>query len=156
MNLDIRKPLVSTLEIEGKRQLVEYEGLPTICFSCGMYGHLKENCDRAKGRGNEERGQVSAKEGVEVGDGSGRKEGKDAFGPWMHVSRRNGKQPVPHETRKVAARPNLDQTLVRPKQVPNSSHKGSRFSVLELEARGENVDQNTDQVENVECEVEGR
>ncbi|KAK9003595.1 hypothetical protein V6N11_084235 [Hibiscus sabdariffa] len=32
-------PLVSKLIINGQVQLVEYESLPMICFSCGKYGH---------------------------------------------------------------------------------------------------------------------
>lgn len=42
INLD--KPLVSQAMINGEVQRVEYEALPTICFSCGKYGHVKELC----------------------------------------------------------------------------------------------------------------
>ncbi|MBA0845520.1 hypothetical protein Goarm_022753 [Gossypium armourianum] len=30
--------------VNGELQRVEYQVLPTICFSCGKYGHLKEQC----------------------------------------------------------------------------------------------------------------
>lgn len=37
----LRKPLISKLDIEGKFQFLEYEGLPNICFGCGVYGYLR-------------------------------------------------------------------------------------------------------------------
>lgn len=42
VNLD--RPLVSQIFIDGKVQRIEYEFLPTICFQCGKYWHLKESC----------------------------------------------------------------------------------------------------------------
>ncbi|KAG8488375.1 hypothetical protein CXB51_016356 [Gossypium anomalum] len=30
--------------VDGAVQRVEYEALPTICFACGKYGHIKETC----------------------------------------------------------------------------------------------------------------
>ncbi|PPS05656.1 hypothetical protein GOBAR_AA14994 [Gossypium barbadense] len=40
INLD--KPLVSQIRVNGNIQRVEYEGLPTVCFACGKYGHETE------------------------------------------------------------------------------------------------------------------
>ncbi|KAL4387186.1 hypothetical protein GQ457_09G024730 [Hibiscus cannabinus] len=40
--MDLRKPLVSGIVIDGHRQDVEYEGLPEIFFKCGRVGHSKE------------------------------------------------------------------------------------------------------------------
>ncbi|MBA0723048.1 hypothetical protein Golax_003665 [Gossypium laxum] len=34
----------SQVMVNGELQRVEYQVLPTICFSCGKYGHLKEQC----------------------------------------------------------------------------------------------------------------
>ncbi|KAI9074020.1 hypothetical protein K1719_044020 [Acacia pycnantha] len=42
--IDILKPLVPWIMFDGKRYGVEYEGLPLICFECGMYGHPKGRC----------------------------------------------------------------------------------------------------------------
>ncbi|KAH1092032.1 hypothetical protein J1N35_019289 [Gossypium stocksii] len=42
VNLD--KPLMSQVLINGKTQQVEYESLPMICFSCDRHGHVKELC----------------------------------------------------------------------------------------------------------------
>ncbi|MBA0788264.1 hypothetical protein Gotri_026714 [Gossypium trilobum] len=43
-SLDLDRPLVFQVWVNGELQRVEYETLPTICFSCGKCGHLKEMC----------------------------------------------------------------------------------------------------------------
>ncbi|XP_039055003.1 uncharacterized protein LOC120197594 [Hibiscus syriacus] len=45
---DLDKPLISGIVIDSHRQLIEYEGLPTICYSCGKYGHTHEHCGKEK------------------------------------------------------------------------------------------------------------
>lgn len=42
VNIDLSKPLVSKIRI--KIQRVEYEGLPTVCFKFGLFGHGSEVC----------------------------------------------------------------------------------------------------------------
>ncbi|PPD84845.1 hypothetical protein GOBAR_DD18220 [Gossypium barbadense] len=42
INLD--KPLVSQVSVDGAVQRVKYEALPTVCFCRGKYGHVKELC----------------------------------------------------------------------------------------------------------------
>ncbi|KAK5832532.1 hypothetical protein PVK06_016334 [Gossypium arboreum] len=49
INLD--KPLIAQVLVNGLHQKVEYEALPTICFTCGKYGHTKELWKEAD-RGN--------------------------------------------------------------------------------------------------------
>lgn len=44
VSVDLTKPLVSKIWVEGHFQRVEYEGLPTICFKCSCYDHLREQC----------------------------------------------------------------------------------------------------------------
>ncbi|MBA0784689.1 hypothetical protein Gotri_028059 [Gossypium trilobum] len=53
---DLDKHLVSQVLVNGELLWVEYEALPTICFSSGKYGHLKEMCPSlAANKGNETR-----------------------------------------------------------------------------------------------------
>ncbi|KAL4312880.1 hypothetical protein GQ457_01G005440 [Hibiscus cannabinus] len=46
VNINLKKPLVSKLMINGRLQIIEYESLPTVCFSCGIYGHLQDICPK--------------------------------------------------------------------------------------------------------------
>lgn len=52
VNLD--RPLVSQFLLDGKIQKVEYESLPTICFSFGRYGHMISSCPERSNIGNPE------------------------------------------------------------------------------------------------------
>ncbi|MFQ6635112.1 hypothetical protein Gotur_011115 [Gossypium turneri] len=54
----IDKPLISQIMINDRLQKIEYESLPSICFSCERYGHVKElysflNGDKKETGGNE-------------------------------------------------------------------------------------------------------
>ncbi|KAH1091209.1 hypothetical protein J1N35_018466 [Gossypium stocksii] len=49
MCVDLRKPLVSKININGHIQRIEYESLPIVCFNCGIFGH---NSDMCKGTEN--------------------------------------------------------------------------------------------------------
>lgn len=44
MFLNLNKPIISRIKIEDRVQQIEYESLPNICFSCGLYRHNKEAC----------------------------------------------------------------------------------------------------------------
>ncbi|KAI9084391.1 hypothetical protein K1719_033733 [Acacia pycnantha] len=46
--VDLIRPLIPWIKVDGKFYGVEYEGLPLICFECGRYGHTKEKCQRGK------------------------------------------------------------------------------------------------------------
>ncbi|GMJ09311.1 hypothetical protein HRI_004600300 [Hibiscus trionum] len=82
--VDLSKPLVSKLLINGNVQIVEYESLPTICFNCGKYGHLEIKCPDAKPVPESETNNEAPV------DGDQRKK-DDSFGPWMVVERKNRK-----------------------------------------------------------------
>ncbi|KAI9119560.1 hypothetical protein K1719_009436 [Acacia pycnantha] len=42
--VDLLKPLIPCIKVDGKSFYIEYEGLPQICFKCGKYVHLKDRC----------------------------------------------------------------------------------------------------------------
>lgn len=44
VELDLDNPLESHIVIRGCPLYLEYEGLHTICFRCGRFGHKKEQC----------------------------------------------------------------------------------------------------------------
>ncbi|KAL0014671.1 hypothetical protein SO802_001740 [Lithocarpus litseifolius] len=44
VQVDINKPLIYTILIGGFQQLVTYEGISKLCFSCGRVGYLREAC----------------------------------------------------------------------------------------------------------------
>lgn len=44
VEVDLTRPLVGQDLLDGKWQQIEYEGLHEVCYNCGRYGHLKENC----------------------------------------------------------------------------------------------------------------
>lgn len=44
MELDLAKPVVPHVMVRGELLNMEYKGLHTICFSCGVYGHREKEC----------------------------------------------------------------------------------------------------------------
>ncbi|PPS14530.1 hypothetical protein GOBAR_AA06041 [Gossypium barbadense] len=42
--VNLEKPLIAQVIVNGTPQKVVYEGLPIICFTCGRYEHSKECC----------------------------------------------------------------------------------------------------------------
>ncbi|KAL4341260.1 hypothetical protein GQ457_08G016750 [Hibiscus cannabinus] len=77
--VDLKKPLVSGIVIDGQRQDIKYEGLPEICFKCGMYGHLSDSC-----------GAVPKKVSEDVA-ASVCRDPNALYGPWMQVIDRRRK-----------------------------------------------------------------
>lgn len=44
VEVDLTKKLVSKIEVLGHILCLEYEGLHSICFSCGRFGHKADQC----------------------------------------------------------------------------------------------------------------
>lgn len=44
VEIDLTKPLVGVIFVEGREHKVEYEGLDLICFKCGRYSHKQDCC----------------------------------------------------------------------------------------------------------------
>ena len=86
VEIDITKPLISSLLVEDREIKVEYESLGSICFKCGRVGHNKEVCREGiveQNEGHKENNQSS------TGDSTVR----EPYGPWLQVAYgRNGRQ----------------------------------------------------------------
>ncbi|XP_057442695.1 uncharacterized protein LOC130734343 [Lotus japonicus] len=44
VEIDLNKPVLGVIGLEGTWYNVEYEGLHLLCHKCGCYGHLARNC----------------------------------------------------------------------------------------------------------------
>ncbi|KAL8137311.1 hypothetical protein V2J09_003312 [Rumex salicifolius] len=95
VELDLTKSLKGVVVINGARTLIEYEGLHTICFRCGHFGHFQTSCpqDPAVMARLEE---TTKKNGLK---NQGSPEiTETTFGSWMNPNRRRvasqGKQKV--------------------------------------------------------------
>ncbi|KAH1096689.1 hypothetical protein J1N35_013610 [Gossypium stocksii] len=76
INLD--KPLIAQILVNGMKQRVEYEALPTICSTYRKHGHTKELCASLQPELTPGKDQMKVTP-TEVGKG-----GKGAaYGPWM-------------------------------------------------------------------------
>ena len=110
VQVDINKPLVNSLLIGRFEQVVTYEGIHKLCFSCGRIGHKVEACPYTIRK--EKESQTQAKEVLvsqtnveddrnfelwKVNDGVTHNaceatNGEGQYGPWMIVSRRRNGQ----------------------------------------------------------------
>nr|POF12125.1 uncharacterized protein CFP56_08886 [Quercus suber] len=44
VQVNVNKPLITSIIIGGREQEVVYEGIHKLCFSCGRVGHRREQC----------------------------------------------------------------------------------------------------------------
>ncbi|GMJ12359.1 hypothetical protein HRI_004905100 [Hibiscus trionum] len=109
--VDLEKPLIPAIIIDGRHQLIKYEGLSHICFACGKYGHLKEVCANT----TTSKGKAKVVESVIP-------EKIDRFGPWIQAPSRRRWPPLMKEKPPLQAAP--------------KQHPGSRFSPLIVESEG--------------------
>ena len=59
VEIDLHKPLLLNIEVEGVAYSVVYEGISMICFNCGCYGHVKANCTSAAANNSDNVGPMN-------------------------------------------------------------------------------------------------
>ncbi|MBA0729545.1 hypothetical protein Golax_025593 [Gossypium laxum] len=85
LNLD--KPPISQVLINGITQLIDYELLPMVYFSYRRYGHLKELCPRAPIVSNRQGSEVFSNDKSSTEPGMAEKE--EAYEVWMLAERKS-------------------------------------------------------------------
>ncbi|KAL4282273.1 hypothetical protein GQ457_03G022370 [Hibiscus cannabinus] len=78
---DLDKPLKSRIIIDGQCQDIKYEGLLTIYYACGKFGHVEDACGQDS--------SISATWSKDMAtwseDMGTLRKPEDIYGPWMHV-----------------------------------------------------------------------
>ncbi|MBA0855179.1 hypothetical protein Goshw_010206 [Gossypium schwendimanii] len=46
MVVNFNKPLIPYVGIDGRAQVIKYDGLLVICYGCGCYGHSQATCSK--------------------------------------------------------------------------------------------------------------
>ncbi|KAH1083040.1 hypothetical protein J1N35_022801 [Gossypium stocksii] len=92
-----QKPLVSRIRIANKIHRVEYGSLPTVCFGCGTFGHLKGDYPQSKIVEDIEKGFGEAKDPVRLDQHENttsiqERVENERFSKWMIVDRQNRRQ----------------------------------------------------------------
>ncbi|CAI0465284.1 unnamed protein product [Linum tenue] len=81
IELDLSKPLVTRIRLDGQWQYIEYENLPTVCFECGRVGHTSLTCPNLYP--NPKDVESGAGRPPPEGQSATTPEEKAGFGPWM-------------------------------------------------------------------------
>ncbi|KAJ4824422.1 hypothetical protein Tsubulata_032607 [Turnera subulata] len=92
VEVDLTKPLVSKFRLQRKIWRIVYEGLSTVCFQCGRYGHTLDACN-INPEFEEEMADNSAPHSMDMGGTTAvvdvdRPELEANHGPWMLAQRR--------------------------------------------------------------------
>lgn len=119
VQIDMDKPLRTSIEVDGDWYKIEYEQLNLICFGCGKYGHNKNQCPLAMNQDVEEQTKQNSKAII-----------KEAlpFGPWMQVSSSNrgrkpkGRQAEPMKTKENVAGPRF--SVLEDQEIENDEVRG--------------------------------
>ncbi|MCH94006.1 hypothetical protein A2U01_0014960, partial [Trifolium medium] len=121
VEVDLRKILRSKFVLNKRTYAVEYEGLNLVCFSCGRYGHRKEQCMVKEGDTN--KGKENAVTMAQEKENNPVAQKSENFGPWMLVQRNGGR-------RRQQVRPAPENQRERINYEDNSMQNGSRFGAL--------------------------
>ncbi|WJX44958.1 hypothetical protein P8452_31879 [Trifolium repens] len=141
VEVELAKPLLAMFSIKDRSYKEEYEGLHTLCITCGQFGHYHDGCPK-KPQGNDPTGENSntnsgnneTTTGVSAGGGDG---------PWTVVQK-------PKRNRK-AKNPAEDEGIIKSSGGNDGRAKntGSKFNALTVT----NDDDETNQGTNMDVTV---
>ncbi|CAN1121473.1 hypothetical protein LINPERHAP2_LOCUS809, partial [Linum perenne] len=126
VEVDLSKPLLLKYRLRRRVRRIEYEGLDTIYFQCGWYGHEEASCPEKEVTEVIEPAVTSFSNPMFNGDGLGedRPEVEGDFGPWMMVKR----QPRRSNTNRPVVQKSLEKVL--PATSNEKGKSSNRFDVL--------------------------
>lgn len=125
--MDLSKPLKALIEIGDGVHHFEYEGLNLICYSCGKYGHAKENCVMNKVQTEEPHETRNASMN---GDVDVLEKATLDYRPWMQVTFARWKKSQSNSKKQMDNILKSTNIGVKNKEI---STTGSRFSALSEE-----------------------
>ncbi|CAN1269599.1 hypothetical protein LINPERPRIM_LOCUS13641, partial [Linum perenne] len=134
VEVDLSKPLLSKYLLRRRVRRIEYEGLHTICFQCGCYGHEEASCPVKEVSEVTEPEVTTFSNPVFKGDGLGedRPEVEEDFGPWMMVKR----QPRRSKSSQTAVK--ITTEKLSPVKIVANGKSNNGFDVLkDLEESGD-------------------
>ncbi|XP_039028355.1 uncharacterized protein LOC120162254 [Hibiscus syriacus] len=83
VSVDLNKPLISKIIVNGRTQIIEYESVPIVCFNCGTYGHSSNSCPK---------NMVATEEAPTTKNEPPQPIAEESkYGPWMLVEKRQCK-----------------------------------------------------------------
>lgn len=85
--INLNKPLISKVDIQGRVQLIEYENSPSVCFTCDKVGHSSSSCASNQSGKDDEMTRKKEDRNILAQPDS-------AFGEWMLVAKRTRKNQV--------------------------------------------------------------
>ncbi|KAI9075829.1 hypothetical protein K1719_042196 [Acacia pycnantha] len=148
--IDLLRPLIPWIKVDGKTYGIEYEGLPHICFACGKYGHTEKKCPDIVSSTNQVRPQD---QGVTEGAGTTTatpsipirppsvtdhtpEEASSPFGSWMQIAQTGALTNSDCDTRTDEKSPiNRERKLERrlnEEHVENSKNKHNHGPAVSL------------------------
>ncbi|CAL1362247.1 unnamed protein product [Linum trigynum] len=92
VEVDLSKPLVPRIFLDGKWQMVEYENLPVVCFECGKIGHNATSCPMLCPVNTPSQLVITGGE-TPATPPTVADESNPGFGPWMLVTKKSRRNP---------------------------------------------------------------
>ncbi|CAI0555433.1 unnamed protein product [Linum tenue] len=89
VEIDLEKPLVPRIHLDGEWQKIEYENLPEVCFECGKVGHSSVSCPQIRSVSQTGALTVAGLLGADSSDATTVEEPSASFGPWMIVTKKS-------------------------------------------------------------------